>query len=37
MQEFESLESRDPEPWRELLTLGCTGLGGCKVALHPRI
>jgi hypothetical protein len=36
MQEFASLESRDPEPWRELFTLTCTGLGGCKVALYPR-
>jgi cytochrome P450 len=36
MQEFASLESRDPEPWREVFTLTCSGLGGCKVALHPR-
>ena len=36
MQEFKGIESRDPEPWRELLSLTCTGLGGCKVALTPR-
>jgi len=35
MQEFRRLESRDPEPWRELLMLTCTGLGGCKVGLFP--
>ncbi|KAI9874886.1 MAG: hypothetical protein M1830_009176 [Pleopsidium flavum] len=36
LQEFTTLESRDPEPWREKLTLTCTGLGGCKVAMTPR-
>ena len=36
MQEFSGLESRDPEPWREKLSLACTGLGGCKVGLTPR-
>lgn len=35
MQEFRRLESRDPAPWREHLTLVCTNLGGCKVALFP--
>lgn len=35
MQEFASIESRDSDPWRELFTLTCTGLGGCKVALYP--
>ncbi|KAL9129513.1 MAG: hypothetical protein Q9217_002037 [Psora testacea] len=36
MQEFEGIESRDAEPWREKFTLTCTGLGGCKVVLKPR-
>lgn len=36
VQEFPRIESRDSEPWREQLTLTCTGLGGCKVALFPR-
>lgn len=35
MQEFKAIESRDPEPWREWLTLTCVGAGGCKVALTP--
>lgn len=35
-QEFSSIESRDPDPcWREKLTLTCTGLSGCNVALFP--
>ena len=33
LQEFPVLESRDDEPWREKLSLTCTGLGGCKVGL----
>ena len=33
VQQFPGIESRDPEPWREKLTLTCTGLGGCKVGL----
>jgi len=37
MQEFGGIESRDPEPWREKLSLTCTGLGGCKVVLTPRV
>jgi hypothetical protein len=36
MQEFGSIESRDPEPWTERLNLSCTGLNGCKVSLIPR-
>ncbi|PNS15064.1 hypothetical protein CAC42_2293 [Sphaceloma murrayae] len=35
MQTFKAIESRDPEPWREFLTLTCVGAGGCKVALTP--
>lgn len=35
MQEFKTLESRDPEPWTEFLTLTCTGLNGCKVSMTP--
>lgn len=35
MQEFRQIESRDPEPWREMLTLTCVGAGGCKVSLTP--
>ncbi|KAF7511834.1 hypothetical protein GJ744_003565 [Endocarpon pusillum] len=30
------LESRDPEPWRELITFIVSNLGGCKVGLFPR-
>ncbi|MCJ1437110.1 hypothetical protein MMC27_006495 [Xylographa pallens] len=37
MQEFSALESRDPEPWREKMTLTCIGFGGCKVVLTPRL
>ncbi|KAF2804100.1 cytochrome P450 [Mytilinidion resinicola] len=33
LQEFGRLESRDGEPWREKLSITCTGLGGCRVAL----
>lgn len=29
------LESRDPEPWRELITFILSNLGGCKVGLFP--
>ena len=36
MQAFEGIESRDPLPWREKLSLTCVGLGGCKVVLTPR-
>ncbi|KAL8709380.1 MAG: hypothetical protein Q9220_005874 [cf. Caloplaca sp. 1 TL-2023] len=36
LQEFDHIESRDPEPWREKLSLTCTGLGGCKVSLWAR-
>ena len=35
MQEFGGIESRDPGPWLEGLTLTCTGANGCKVALTP--
>ena len=35
-QAFKGIESRDPEPWRESLTLTCTSLDGAKVALTPR-
>lgn len=34
LQGFEVLESRDSEPWREKLTIVCSGLGGCKVSLQ---
>lgn len=36
LQEFDRIESRDSEPWREKLSLTCTGLNGCKVSLKPR-
>jgi Cytochrome P450 len=36
LQEFGRLESRDPEPWRELITFICSSAGGCKVGLFPR-
>lgn len=35
MQEFKSLECRDPEPWGELLTITCASLNGTKVGLIP--
>lgn len=35
-QAFSDIEGRDPEPWRENLTLTCVSLGGAKVALTPR-
>ena len=34
MQEFRNIQSRDPEPWTELLTFTCVG-SNCKVALTP--
>lgn len=33
LQQFSVIESRDSEPWREKLTIICTGAGGCKVGL----
>ena len=36
IQRFEGIESKDPEPWREKLSLTCCGLGGCKVVLTPK-
>ncbi|KAL9606638.1 MAG: hypothetical protein Q9179_000224 [Wetmoreana sp. 5 TL-2023] len=36
MQEFDRIESRGPEAWRESLSLTCTGFGGCKVSLTAR-
>ena len=35
-QAFSGIESRDPEPWREQLTLTCVNFGGAKVALTAR-
>ena len=34
VQMFE-IEGRDAEPWREALSVTCSGLGGCKVGLTP--
>ncbi|KAF2689735.1 putative P450 monooxygenase [Lentithecium fluviatile CBS 122367] len=31
-----NIESRDSEPWGEKLSISCTGINGCKVALRPR-
>ena len=36
MQSIASLESRDPEPWKEKVTLTATGMNGCKVALLAK-
>ena len=36
VQEFSSIESRDPDPWREKMMTTVSSLGGCKVALTPR-
>ena len=36
MQEFQTIESRDPEPWQECLTLTCSSANGTKVALIPK-
>ncbi|KAI4234438.1 MAG: hypothetical protein L6R40_006757 [Gallowayella cf. fulva] len=33
LQEFDRIECRDQEVWREKIGLTCTGLGGCKVSL----
>ncbi|KAF7188062.1 Cytochrome P450 monooxygenase [Pseudocercospora fuligena] len=35
-QAFSGIESRDPNPWTEFLTLTCVNLHGAKVALTPR-
>ncbi|KAK3115953.1 hypothetical protein LTR53_004180 [Teratosphaeriaceae sp. CCFEE 6253] len=35
-QAFEQIESRDPGPWREALTLTCVNMNGAKLALTPR-
>ncbi|GAM86299.1 hypothetical protein ANO11243_043110 [Dothideomycetidae sp. 11243] len=36
VQEFSALKPMDPEePWREMLTLTCVNLGGCKVSMTP--
>ena len=35
-QAFSGIESRDPEPWQESLTLTCVNHNGAKVALTPR-
>lgn len=34
-QAFSAIESRDPSPWQESLTLTCVNLNGAKVALTP--
>ncbi|KAI4150393.1 MAG: hypothetical protein LQ340_004111 [Diploschistes diacapsis] len=36
LQEYERIESRDPEPWREKMQITCVGFGRCKVAMTPR-
>ena len=33
MQTFKNIESRDPHPWTELLTVTCSSKYGAKVAL----
>ncbi|WEW59052.1 hypothetical protein PRK78_004520 [Emydomyces testavorans] len=35
MQRFRNIESRDPHPWTECLTLTCASAYGAKVALKP--
>ncbi len=35
VQEFSKMESRDPEPWRENLTLTLCSMNGTKVGLTP--
>lgn len=35
VQEFSNIESRDPRPWQEGLTLTCCSLNGVKVGLTP--
>lgn len=35
VQEFKKMESRDPEPWTESITLTLKSHNGCKVALTP--
>ncbi|KAJ9645879.1 hypothetical protein H2199_002922 [Coniosporium tulheliwenetii] len=36
LQEFKGIESRDPEPWQESLTLTLCSRNGTKVSLTPR-
>ena len=36
VQGFE-IERKDFEEWREKFSITCTGLGGCKVGLTPRV
>jgi hypothetical protein len=36
LQEFKSVEIRDPEPWREALTLTCASANGTKVVFTPH-
>ena len=36
LQEFKSIDSRDPEPWVEGLGVTCTSANGVKVSLTPR-
>ena len=35
LQAFKGIESRDPLPWTENLTLTCCSLHGTKVGLTP--
>jgi cytochrome P450 len=36
LQEFKGIESRDPEPWMEALTLTMASKNGVKVAMIPE-
>lgn len=36
LQEFEGIESRDPEPWKEGLSISVCSKNGAKVGLTPR-
>lgn len=36
VQEFESIESRDPREWRESLHLAMSSGHGCQVAMFPK-
>ena len=35
LQEFSSIESRDPEPWSEQLGIAYTNANGAKLSLKP--
>ena len=37
LQEFQSIESRDPDPWLEHFGISYTNVNGAKVAFHNGV